>query len=132
LVQVKNQLLCGSCWAFSTTGAVEGASAIATGNLTSLSEQMLVDCDRERDNGCHGGLMDFAFEFIIKNGGIDTEEDYPYTAEEGTCQDNKMRRHVVTIDDYQDVPPNDEHALLKAVANQPVSVAIEADQVTTI
>jgi KDEL-tailed cysteine endopeptidase len=53
-------------------------------------------------------------------------------AEEGTCQDNKMRRHVVTIDDYQDVPPNDEHALLKAVANQPVSVAIEADQVTTI
>lgn len=77
--QVKNQLLCGSCWAFSTTGAVEGASAIATGTLHSLSEQMLVDCDRERDNGCHGGLMDFAFEFIMKNGGIDTEDDYPYT-----------------------------------------------------
>lgn len=128
VTEVKNQLLCGSCWAFSTTGAVEGANALVTGELTSLSEQMLVDCDRERDNGCHGGLMDFAFEFIIQNGGIDTEEDYPYTAAEGVCEKRKLKRHVVTIDDYADVPPNDERALLKAVANQPVSVAIEADQ----
>ena len=68
-----------SCWAFSTTGAVEGINAIVTGKLQSLSEQELVDCDTTRDHGCHGGLMDFAFDFIIRNGGIDTEDDYNYT-----------------------------------------------------
>ena len=71
-------VLC-SCWAFSTTGAVEGVNAIVTGKLQSLSEQELVDCDTTRDHGCHGGLMDFAFDFIIRNGGIDTEDDYNYT-----------------------------------------------------
>lgn len=128
VTEVKNQLLCGSCWAFSTTGAVEGISAIVTGKLISLSEQMLVDCDTTRDHGCHGGLMDFAFDYIIQNGGIDTEEDYPYNATENICQLGKQDRHVVTIDDYADVPPNDEKALAQAVSHQPVSVAIEADQ----
>jgi KDEL-tailed cysteine endopeptidase len=127
---VKNQLLCGSCWAFSTTGSVEGINAIVTGELVSLSEQMLIDCDTSRDHGCHGGLMDYAYQFIIDNGGIDTEEDYPYTnpAAEGQCDINRSGRHVVTIDGYEDIPANDEVSLLKAVAKQPVSVAIEADQ----
>lgn len=125
---VKNQMACGSCWAFSTTGAIEGINAIQTGKMVALSEQMLVDCDTTRDHGCEGGLMDFAFDFVLENGGIDTEESYPYTASEGQCDLKRLARHVVTIDGYEDVPENDEVALKKAVSHQPVSVAIEADQ----
>jgi KDEL-tailed cysteine endopeptidase len=128
VTEVKNQQQCGSCWAFSTTGSVEGINQIVTGELVSLSEQELVDCDIVQDHGCHGGLMDFAFNFIVQNGGLDTEKDYPYDALEEACQANKRNRHVVTIDGHEDVPPNDEVALMKAVANQPVSVAIQADE----
>ena len=75
--------------------------------------QELVDCDTTRDHGCQGGLMDFAFDFIIQNGGLDSERDYKYKAQQGTCNLNKEKRHVVTIDGYEDVPPNDEKSLEK-------------------
>ena len=88
-----------------------------TDKLISLSEQELVDCDVAQDHGCHGGLMDFAFDFIKQNGGIDTEKDYKYIAEEEKCSVAKEHRHVVSIDGHEDVPGNDEQSLLKVLTN---------------
>ncbi len=122
---VKNQGQCGSCWSFSTTGSVEGAWFIKTGKLVSLSEQQLIDCSGPEGNqGCNGGMMDNAFQYIIKNGGICSEANYSYTATQGTCESCNP---VAKISSYIDVTPNNTLALMTAVAQQPVSVAVEAD-----
>jgi C1A family cysteine protease len=129
VTHVKDQQQCGSCWAFSATGSMEGAWAIAGKSLISLSEQELVDCSQAQGNqGCNGGLMDQAFQYVISNKGITTEKAYPYTAQDGTCQSASMT-NAVTISSYTDVQSStDETQLVSAIVGQPISVAIEADQ----
>lgn len=124
---VKNQGQCGSCWSFSTTGSLEGQNFKKTGKLTSLSEKNLMDCSKpEGNHGCQGGLMDLAFEYIIKNKGIDTEESYPYVPRDGPCK-FKEANIGATETSCMDIKSGSEADLQAAVATVgPISVAIDA------
>ena len=125
---VKNQGQCGSCWSFSTTGAVEGAWFIAGHSLVSLSEQQLVDCSTSYGNaGCNGGLMENAFKYVIAKG-LTTEANYPYTAKNGVCNKSREAQVAAKISKYTVVKPKDPVALQTAIAQQPISVSVEADQ----
>jgi len=123
---VKNQGSCGSCWAFSTTGAIEGRYFIAKGQLNSLSEQDLVDCSTQ-NNGCNGGLMDYAFDFVEGNDGLCSEDDYPYDAyAHWRCKEDGCSKED-PITSYKDVEASTA-AMESACNDGPVAIAIEADQ----
>ncbi|KAK8558520.1 hypothetical protein V6N13_098176 [Hibiscus sabdariffa] len=131
---VKNQGSCGSCWSFSTTGALEGAHFLATGELVSLSEQQLVDCDHECDpeekgacdSGCNGGLMNSAFEYTLKAGGLMREEDYPYTGtDRGTCKFDKTKI-AAKVANFSVVSLDEDQIAANLVKNGPLAVAINA------
>lgn len=128
---VKNQGSCGSCWSFSATGAMEGAHYVSYGGAgVSLSEQQFVSCDNV-DMGCNGGWMDDAFAFAKKNGGICSETDYPYTSgtgNSGTCKTTCSEVSNTAPKSWTDVAVGDVNALMSAVAQQPVSIAIQANQ----
>ncbi|GMI27092.1 hypothetical protein TeGR_g2518 [Tetraparma gracilis] len=128
VTDVKDQGSCGSCWSFSTTGAVEGAYFLKTGSLVAFSEQQLVDCDIDGDDaGCNGGLMDNAFKWIKSNGGLCKEDDYAYKAKQGTCQTTCEEVDGSAVSAWVDVQQSDK-AMESALDQQPVSIAIEADQ----
>lgn len=122
---VKNQGRCGSCWAFSTVAVVEGIYQIRTGKLVSLSEQELVDCDT-LDDGCDGGISYRALRWITSNGGLTTEDDYPYTGTTDACNKPKLSHNAVSIAGLRRVATRSEASLANAVAGQPVAVSIEA------
>jgi len=130
---VKDQGNCGSCWSFSATGAIEGAYGIKNGAQaypTGFSEQELVSCDNV-DAGCNGGWMDDAFEFAMKNG-LPTEENYPYTSgttgSSGSCESGHDFVSGSAPSGYVDVTPGSVDAMTSAVAQGPVSIAIQANQ----
>ncbi|EER04489.1 cathepsin L, putative [Perkinsus marinus ATCC 50983] len=131
--RVKNQQSCGSCWAFSATGALEGRYEIANPKheLVEFSEQQLVDCSSEEGNmGCNGGLMDNAFAYVMQHG-LCTEEDYAYEAIDEPCRNStvkeKARLHPHDVTGFVDVHSKDGEAMKEALQSGPVSVAIEAD-----
>ena len=126
VTEVKNQGQCGSCWAFSTTGNIEGQWAIHKKKLVPLSEQELLDCDTV-DQACNGGLMWDAFQQVIKLGGLESETDYPYeTEKEATC---KLQKNEIkaSISGWTNISTNEVEMATWLQQNGPISIGINAN-----
>ncbi|XP_066347005.1 cysteine proteinase 1-like [Miscanthus floridulus] len=130
---VKDQGSCGSCWSFSTSGALEGAHYLATGKLEVLSEQQMVDCDHECDpseprscdSGCNGGLMTTAFSYLQKVGGLEREKDYPYNGRDSTCKFDKSKI-VAQVNNFSVVSVNEDQIAANLVKHGPLAIGINA------
>ncbi|KAL9271152.1 putative cysteine protease RD19D [Drosera capensis] len=128
VTEVKMQGVCGSCWAFSTTGAIEGANFIATGKLLNLSEQQLIDCDHvcdqkkktDCDSGCRGGLMTNAYKYLIEAGGLMEEKDYPYTGKQGECKFNSSKVAVRVVN-FTTIPVDEKQIAAHLVHHGPLA-----------
>ncbi|CAF1401866.1 unnamed protein product [Adineta ricciae] len=127
VVPVKNQGQCGSSWAFSAVGAIEGAHEIKTGKLVSLSEQQLVDCSGKYGNeGCNGGYMTQSFQYIKDAGGIQSDKTYPYTGRDDKCTFNSSDV-IVKVCGFVELPSGNETALQQAVALiGPIATAVDS------
>ncbi|XP_030749400.1 cathepsin L-like proteinase [Sitophilus oryzae] len=122
---IKNQASCGSCWAFALVGSTESALALKTGNVTSLSEQQLIDCTTDINFGCSGGMLEPTFPYIQQNG-LESEADYPYQGEDGNCTYDSSK--VVTKITSYVYFNGSEEVLKEAVGTAgPVVVGIDAD-----
>jgi len=123
---VKNQGQCGSCWAFSTTGNIEGQWFIKNGELLSLSEQELVDCDHNGDEGCNGGLPSQAYDAIKQIGGLESEKNYPYSAADGTCSFDKSKV-IATVSGGVAISTNEDDMAAWCAEHGPISIGLNAN-----
>jgi len=121
---VKNQGYCGSCWAFSAVANIEGQFAIKNERIETFSEQQLVDCDPV-DHGCNGGLMDHAFSYLRKIGGLESDETYPYTGISNNCNFD-LSKVDVKVTGFQDISQNEEEIKKVLYENGPLSIAVNA------
>ena len=135
---VKDQGSCGSCWAFSTVANLEGLYAAEKGTIKTFSEQMLVDCDTS-DSGCNGGLMEYAFAWLKKNGGLMTDADYPYKGVKSTCKSSSSKYVDMKVTGYKKLgssystwSPVDEDEIKEFLYETgPLAIALNADPLQT-
>ena len=135
---VKDQGSCGSCWSFATVANLEGLYAAKKGVIKTFSEQMLVDCDTS-DSGCNGGLMEYSFAWLKKNGGINYDSDYPYKGVKSTCKSDKSKYADFKVTGYKKLgssystwSPVDEDEVKEFLYETgPLAIALNADPLQT-